>query len=174
MNMAVPDLSNCAGMLTGVCFGGKCKACDQSEKPSSCFAGMGCHKAKCVPHSCDNGMLDDQETDYDCGGPVCGSCGVGNSCLKASDCAFYVCIGGICKAPTHTDGAKNGDETGVDCGYPGGPQCEDGDGCANNKSYCKSGVCYLGLCQEPSCTDTVQNGDETGPDCGGECSPCLN
>ena len=95
--------------------------------------------------------------------------------LQASDCTSGVCTGGVCQAPTHTDGIKNDDETGVDCGYPAGPTytyaCADGEGC-KDASDCKSAVCYSGICLAPTCKDAVKNGSETGPDCGGECPPC--
>ena len=52
--------------------------------------------------------------------------------------------------PTCSDGAQNGDETGVDCG----------GSCPNS-------------CTAPTCSDGVQNGDETGVDCGGSCPPCA-
>jgi len=79
----------------------------------------------------------------------------------------------VCQAPTHTDGIKNDDETGVDCGYPAGPTyaCADGEGC-KDASDCKSAVCYSGICLAPTCKDAVKNGSETRPDCGGECPPC--
>jgi hypothetical protein len=51
--------------------------------------------------------------------------------------------------PTCSDGAQNGDETGVDCG----------GSCPNS-------------CTAPTCSDGIQNGDETGVDCGGSCPPC--
>ena len=84
-----------------------------------------------------------------------------------------VCTGGVCQAPTHTDGIKNDDETGVDCGYPAGPTyaCEHGEGC-KDASDCKSRVCYSGICLAPTCKDAVKNGSESGLDCGGECPPC--
>ncbi|HLF65035.1 MAG TPA: M12 family metallo-peptidase, partial [Saprospiraceae bacterium] len=49
--------------------------------------------------------------------------------------------------PTCSDGAQNGDETGVDCGGATCPVC-------------------------PTCTDGIQNGDEEGVDCGGSCDAC--
>lgn len=69
----------------------------------------------------------------------------GGSFTKSSSHSF--CI--INKAPTCTDGLKNGTETGIDCG---GSKCEP---------------CV-------SCYDGIKNGAETGIDCGGlDCVPCA-
>ena len=95
--------------------------------------------------TCDDGILNGDETGVDCGGscPACATCddGILNGDETGVDC------GGSCAAcPTCNDGILNGDETGVDCG----------------------GSCAA--CA--TCDDGLQNGDETGIDCGGSCDPC--
>lgn len=77
---------------------------------------------------------------------------------------------------TCTDGARNGDETGIDCGGSCGDCGSDGDfcyfdfdcisgNCNENNEQCVGGAAS-------SCSDGIQNGSETGVDCGGECDSC--
>lgn len=175
-NAAVPDKSACPGGTEGVCVSGVCKECFDHLVADNCPPGLYCQYDKCVPAGCVNTEWDGQETGDNCGGPVCHPCGVGNFCDVGSDCTMGVCEKGKCKAPEHSDGVKNGDETGIDCGYPEQPStpCNDGEGCLSAEG-CKSSVCYLGICQVPTCTDATKNGTETGVDCGGEgCEPCMN
>jgi hypothetical protein len=40
----------------------------------------------CIADSCADHRQDDQETDVDCGGPVCPACAVGRKCLTSFDC----------------------------------------------------------------------------------------
>ena len=126
----------------------------------------------CIATTGSDGKKDGDETDVDCGGDPGGAprCEDNRQCRAASDCASSVCTGGVCQVPTHTDGVKNGDETGKDCGGPtSGKTCNDGEGCADGQGTrdCASGVCTGSVCQAPSHTDGVKNGDETGKDCGG-------
>ncbi len=46
-------------------------------------------------NSCDDGVLNGNETDVDCGG-VCGSCDTGQQCVAGSDCKSGICDGGTC------------------------------------------------------------------------------
>ena len=101
-------------------------------------------------------------------------------------------MGGMCVAPTCSDGAKNGTETDIDCGGPGCPmkKCAPMQKCLA-PADCASGVCMPPLqdagalvsdvCQVPSCTNGVKNGNETGIDCGDNggdagplCPPCAS
>lgn len=50
------------------------------------------------PASCQNGVLDSGETDVDCGGPQCGPCDDGSSCVVNGDCSSGSCPAGICEA----------------------------------------------------------------------------
>ncbi len=75
-------------------------------------------------------------------------------------------------APTCSDGAANGQETGTDCGGPSCATCPAGEGCSE-ASDCESRVCTAGVCAAPACDDGVQNGEEDlATDCGGGC-PCA-
>jgi len=128
---------------------------------------------------CSDGVKDGQETDVDCGGPVCDAlgdtCAVGKACASDTDCKS----GNGCDAHTHTcdatecaDGVKDGQETGVDCG---GSVCDAlGDTCAVGQpcavdADCTSGGCdaKTQLCTSNECTDGILDGKETDVDCGG-------
>ncbi|TNF25669.1 MAG: DUF4215 domain-containing protein [Deltaproteobacteria bacterium] len=74
-------------------------------------------------HACTDGFQNSEESDVDCGGPVCSACADGDTCLAASDCASLVCTGGVCQVPTCSDGVQNGDEVGRDCGGSCGADC---------------------------------------------------
>lgn len=104
--------------------------------------------------TCNDGVMNGNETGIDCGGsdcPACPTCsdGVQNGNETGVDCGGPDCA--PCTTnPTCNDGIQNGNETGVDCGGPDCPACP------------------------PSCSDGVQNGDETGVDCGGSCPNMCN
>ncbi|CAF4015699.1 unnamed protein product, partial [Adineta steineri] len=66
-------------------------------------------------YTCTDGIMNDDETDIDCGGS-CSKCTVGQKCTLTNDCANVQCINDICAIPTCTDGIKNQDETDLDCG----------------------------------------------------------
>jgi hypothetical protein len=75
----------------------------------------------------------------------------------------------LCRAPTNSDGVKNGTETDVDCGG-GAPtnarRCTPGEGCAAVED-CGGVLCSGGKCQPPTNSDGIKNGTETDVDCGG-------
>ncbi len=79
--------------------------------------------------------------------------------------------GGVIE-PSHTDGIKNGDETGVDCGGAQATPCAPEGGCLLPRD-CTSQVCAGNVCSVPNDADGVKNGDETGVDCGGPTTPKL-
>jgi hypothetical protein len=96
--------------------------------------------------SCNDGIRNGQETDVDCGGPVCQPCADGRLCQLNRDCSSNMCSGGICAAAAScNDGIKNGQETDVDCGGPKCSPCLNGKMCIVN-SDCLSNGCSLGIC----------------------------
>src|SRR5262249_43534636 len=109
-----------------------------------------------------------------CGGGTCAPCPDGKGCVTgAQDCTSLVCTGGVCQAPTCTDGVKNANETDVDCGGPTCTACTAGKSCLAG-SDCDSTICTGGVCQAATCTDGVQNEGETDIDCGGpNCVKCA-
>jgi hypothetical protein len=132
---------------------------------------VGCHHRSTVYPTCGDFAKNGQETDVDCGGPICTPCNTGKMCLVAKDCRDLICMSGVCQMSSCSDGIKNGSETDIDCGGPDCPPCGDGKACAGLND-CRSRVCSGAVCQPPSCYDGFQNGDETGIDCGGSCPPC--
>ncbi|MFT7579476.1 MAG: hypothetical protein ACI9MR_001140 [Myxococcota bacterium] len=52
-----------------------------------------------VAPTCTDGRQNQDETDVDCGGSVCGACDEGQTCNESGDCAgVLICDGGICSA----------------------------------------------------------------------------
>ena len=141
----------------------------------------------CEATDCNNGAMDGEETDVDCGGTVCPPCPLGGSCLLDTDCIVGECITTpppwvstvppwTCSFAGCTDGTQNQDETDVDCGGTLCPGCPDGNNC-NGDSDCANGFCLTVappfVCLTPTCSDGYLNQDETDVDCGGTiCSPC--
>src|SRR5580704_2994827 len=70
------------------------------------------------------------------------------------------------KAPTCTDGIKNGMETDVDCGGPTCAPCAAGKACTVAVD-CSTGACISDVCRVPTCTDGTKDGNETDVYCGG-------
>ena len=66
--------------------------------------------------TCDDTILNDDETDVDCGGN-CDECEEGDDCDYNGDCITDYCdSNGVCRKLSCNDNVKNGNETGVDCG----------------------------------------------------------
>ncbi len=160
------------------CGGASCPGCDTGE---DCILGSDCISMVCNPGTntcdaptCTDVVLNQDETDVDCGGSVCPTCDDGEMCDVGSDCTSGVCDPGTltCSAPTCSDGVQNQDETDADCGGATCPACPDGDMCLV-PSDCISGVCDPGTntCAARTCIDGVQNQDETDVDCGGASCP---
>ncbi|TAL51747.1 MAG: hypothetical protein EPN86_06065 [Nanoarchaeota archaeon] len=122
--------------------------------------------------ACDDGIMNNDETDIDCGGS-CKPCSNGKKCSFSAECQSSVCSGGICVSSfSCNDGTKNGGETDVDCG--GNCQkCSIGKKCYNpndcDTGYCQNNICTRNQQTAGNCFDTYQNNGETGVDCGGPC-----
>jgi plastocyanin len=127
-------------------------------------------KGECVDKDCLNGIQDGTETDLDCGGPDCGGCSPGGTCLVFSDCDSSVCSAGVCQEPVCTDQVTNGEETDKDCGGGECDKCEEGQACLNG-SDCVTLLCMNRSCAS-SCGNRILDGTETDLDCGGLCEPC--
>ncbi len=168
------------GSETDVDCGGPCPDCIPGQScgnPADCTTGV-CsgNPLKCQSATCMDSVKNAAETDVDCGGPTCADCIDGKLCSVGADCVSLVCSGNPkkCQVPICSDGAKNGNETGLDCGGPCGP-CPVGQGCGMNAD-CQSGFCNaVGVCATPNCMDGAKNGAETDVDCGGPtCPDCID
>jgi hypothetical protein len=110
----------------------------------------GCgHKATVFP-TCGDNIVNGQETDVDCGGPLCTPCNSGKHCVVDKDCRSLLCNSdGVCAAPSCSDGILNGSESDIDCGGPDCPRCGDGRVCGGDND-CQSCVCTGATCQTVS------------------------
>ena len=108
--------------------------------------------------TCSDGEQNQDETDVDCGGAICGRCPNLKNCLTDNDCISGNCTSNFCipfdsTEETCEDGTQNQDETDVDCGGSC-PGCVAGQQCIQN-SDCISLNCISGICQSPvlACSD---------------------
>jgi hypothetical protein len=69
--------------------------CTSYSSATCCTSGKVCQKNQCVD-MCRDGIKDGQETDVDCGGPVCNPCQNGKNCLINRDCVSGKCQSGKC------------------------------------------------------------------------------
>lgn len=169
------------------CGGGACPTCDIGK---SCTMDGDCTSNVCDPNTtkciaaatCNDGIKNQDETDVDCGGSKCGTCGIGKACTQNSDCGTMNCDGmtKTCSPmATCNDGIKNQDESDIDCGGMTCNACPLGDTCVDDGD-CMSGSCNTGgtnTCLPmgvPTCDDMTKNQDETDVDCGGAtCGKCM-
>jgi hypothetical protein len=100
----------------------------------------------CAEPSCDDSVLNGDETDVDCGGSVCDPCGASSQCATDSDCTSQMCSPNhTCIEATCTDGLKNQDETATDCGGTKCAGCGAGEPC-NIAADCADDMCRSSLC----------------------------
>jgi hypothetical protein len=126
LNGAQCVLERCVEMQCGLSCGGTCVPCPLNQQCNTghdCASGV-CEPSPgtCAPGSCPDMVLNNGETDVDCGGASCSKCSVGRRCAFDVDCVTGLCLFGICQF-TCADSVKNGTETGVDCGGPSCPAC---------------------------------------------------
>jgi hypothetical protein len=185
---------------TDVDCGGSCGATCTDTNPQQhcqvagdCKSGV-CTGGLCIPPTCSDGVVNGNETDKDCGGagyngnPPCPKCADKLHCAANSDCVNGLCFGtnpGTCVSCS--DGAKDGNETGVDCGGPEcdalGKTCGNGQGCVTGgdcaSGSCQGNVCVLGpngapcsagsACQSGNCASGVC----CDTPCTGVCQACM-
>jgi len=139
------------------CGGPTCMDCAPGKlcgNPADCTSGV-CsgNPLKCQAPTCMDGVKNQDETDVDCGGLVCGDCANGKSCNMDGDCVSAYCNAlKLCAAPTCVDLAKNGMETDVDCGGAMCPKCIDGKTCSTGAD------CLGGFCLGPPVCASNANG----------------
>jgi DNA-binding beta-propeller fold protein YncE len=96
------DASNCAN--SALCIVATCQ-----EAPNAlgepCLEGVDCVTGECFEFACapeptcDDGRMNGDETDSDCGGATCTPCLETQMCVTASDCATNVCEDSVCGPP---------------------------------------------------------------------------
>ena len=103
---------------TDVDCGGSCDAC---KAGSACLVSddcvsLHCDSGICAESSCTDSIVNQGESDVDCGGNYCDACADGSACVYHRDCTSGYCSSKVCSAASCDDGVKNGAETGTDCG----------------------------------------------------------
>ena len=112
-------------------------------------ADFSCAKQSCGPPApevtCANAEANGLETGVDCGGAACGSLGLfcppGGGCKVAADCASGLVCSATQVCSSCTNGAKDGDETGVDCGGTC-DKCGTGEGCFGGDDCAEDLICF--------------------------------
>ncbi len=95
---------DCGGSVCIRCANGL--ACERNE---DCLPDSGCRSNVCTPddESCDDEVLNQDETDVDCGGNVCTGCPADAACLVDGDCLSNDCAGNFCACQNECNqGAK--------------------------------------------------------------------
>lgn len=195
--VATDCTTNCVGDVCAepTCTDGKQNGTESDEDcgascPTKCASGKKCNNGAdcasalcdstsglCVDGNCNDNQQNGSETGEDCGGTCPTKCPDGTGCKVGGDCDSKVCDPQslVCKAPTCSDGAQNGNETDRDCGGTCTAKCADGRACATGVD-CSSGVCSGNplACTTATCFDAVRNGGESDIDCGGPCARDCN
>ncbi len=65
--------------------------------------------------NCTDGLLNQDESDVDCGGP-CVPCDNNKACMTSEDCLSTICQNQICVETACDDSILNGLESDIDCG----------------------------------------------------------
>jgi len=122
----------------------------ESSSSSSSSSGSSSSSSGMPNPTCVDLAKNGNETDIDCGGPMCPACGAGQKCFTDSDCTSGICgANDICApVPNCMDNIKNGKETDIDCGGSDCVPCTNGYECLVN-SDCQSGACVGGGCTNP-------------------------
>lgn len=154
---------DCGGAAAPKCGPGKgCKS------GPDCTTGT-CKNNKCISPGAADGVKNGTETDIDCGGDDPGTprCATGKSCLEGPDCESVVCDPNTnkCKAPSPTDGVKNGKETDIDCGggEVGTPKCGAGKSCVAHGDCTSNGCAYDNKCATAASCTKIDGGYTCGP-----------
>ncbi|NUP11463.1 MAG: lamin tail domain-containing protein [Polyangiaceae bacterium] len=136
--------------------GAHCNAdgnCVECVTGAHCASTVCTDRFTCAPASCNDGAINGNETDLNCGGGDCPACMIGQNCDFDSDCLSNSCGAlGECEASC-VDGMMNQDETDVDCGGLFCDACGFGEGCQIGLD-CETGSCSA----SDTCTCAPNNG----------------
>ncbi len=127
------------------------------------------------PPSCDDGAMNQGESDVDCGGP-CDACAAGKACTDNKDCATMACADGLCVVPECLgDDACAGlndicllgscDLKSFTCAAA---PAHEGDPCDDGSLCSKSSSCQAGACTP---VEMVDCSDFDSPCTAGTCDP---
>ena len=161
---------DCGGVCDAKCSSGA--RCEDAEDCQSAICSA--VTQTCVPDLCSDGVLGQNETSTDCGGPDCKACFLGKRCVVDDDCyGDAICSQGAnprCVADTCHDEVLTTGETDVDCGGTCNAKCRTGASCVDADD-CASALCSptTNRCVSDRCEDAVRNGTESDVDCGGDC-----
>jgi hypothetical protein len=127
---------DCGGGTCPTCANGKMCKVDGDCTSDACDA----ISLTCVASQCIDMAKDGAETDVDCGGGTCPTCGNGKMCKVDGDCTSNACdaISLTCVANQCADDRQDGAETDIDCG---GGTCA---GCAVGKKCEANTDCQVG------------------------------
>ncbi|MDI1452081.1 DUF4215 domain-containing protein [Polyangium sp. 6x1] len=136
---------------------GKCVECLVNQH---CGADGYCFENACK--SCDDGLMNGDETDVDCGGTHCNPCAEGKICLTNDDCATTFCTDGVCCGSAC-------DEPCVTCIYPGflgnctaidkydeDPSYGMGEACLAAEGEACTGVTACRKALDQACTSNIE------------------
>lgn len=175
---------------TGIDCGGSCPTKCQPGQP--CLIADDCSTGVCDPDEltcatakCNDGVLNGDESDTDCGGRACDGCLTGETCGDDLDCQSGACEDDVCVVECERGRG--------DCVIDDGEECETntltsvehcgdcGNECelAHASAVCGSGACQIDECEgswddcrggaEDGCeTDLDTNADHCGK-CGFQC-----
>jgi cysteine-rich repeat protein len=142
-----------------------------------------------TPVTCVNGVLDDDETDVDCGGTTCDPCADGQACVLPTDCVSGECVDQVCLAPVCGDGVIAGEEecddmvetvacdtdcTVAECGdgvlnVTFGEECDEGPESLTCDSDCTPAACGDGLVNATAGEACDEGGEQTAT-CEADCT----
>jgi hypothetical protein len=189
----------CCGAMT--CCSGRCRRTNADPNHcgpacAECADDQGCRAGACV-HHCEDGRLNFDETDEDCGGS-CPPCFLFKRCRQDADCRTGVCADGgegfkQC-VECRVDGQCTADPLRPHCVDHHCSVCATDAHCLNpERPHCAGGVCKCtsdadcprpeapfceassGTCHFCATANGLRDGDESDVDCGGpRCRKCAN
>lgn len=156
------------------CSGGVCQVLTcQADVAGVCepCVGSDCPLPNQLAPSCNDELLNGDESDVDCGGSCSERCAVGSLCASDADCEAS-CVDGSCAAPSCDDEIANQDESDVDCGGSCSERCGANQTCTSDADCTSDLICSSdAVCTAASCDDEQLNGSESDLDCGGDTCP---
>ena len=132
----------------------------------------------CLDAQCNDGLLNGEESDIDCGGSECAACALGEQCLTDGDCIAGECVSlvppWVCAFPNC--GAGEICDEGNVCTDN---ECDGLGGClvvANNSDPCDDGVFCNGAdtCDAGACSINAGNPCTAGGECADNCNEVLD